>query len=101
MTEQVRSQFHSSAVVMKCYTMKVSNGAFSVKTTDEKYFSAQCVFPDAKVLQVGYMDVRSHHRRRKIRSGNLSNHLRPNSDKHFCFLCRTEQAETVISVALL
>lgn len=63
--------------------MKVSNGAFSVKTTDEKHFSAQCVCPDAKVLQVGYMNVRSHHRRRKIWSEKLSNHLRPNSDEHF------------------
>lgn len=49
--------------------MSVSDGAFSVKITDEKHFAAQrCVGPDAKVLQVGYMDVRSHHRRRKTRT---------------------------------
>lgn len=46
--------------------MSVCNGASSVKTIDEKYCSAQCcVGPDAKVLQVGYKYVRSHHRRKK------------------------------------
>lgn len=45
--------------------MSVSNGAFSVKITDD---AQRCVGPDAKVLQVGYMNVRSHHRRRKTRT---------------------------------
>lgn len=84
---------------MKCYNESEQWRFFLAKTTDEKYFSAQCVCPDAKVFQVGYMNMRSQHRR-ETRSENLANHLRPNSDEHFCFLCRTQQAGIVISVEL-
>lgn len=75
--------------------MSVRDGAFSVKITDERYFAARrCVGPDAKVLQVGYMNVRSHHRRRKTRT------FRTTCVEQLGFLWRTEQAELMISAAL-
>lgn len=46
--------------------MSVSDGAVSAEIADEKYFAARRRGgPDARVLQVGYMNGRSHHRRRK------------------------------------